>query len=329
MSANFQDLVTLVAAAAAAGLVLSLWAAAAVLWLRQRAARGKRIQERLGLVVPTESDRRRVLRLWHDGREATTTVPRLTPWLSLRPRLVRLCEEAGWAAPAPAILTGVGVVAAIFLVLMRLLTGSLMAAGSAGAAIVVTFYLLAKYLAGRRAARFDHQFVDALQVATRSLRAGYPLVGAFRLISEEIGVPVGELFGQICQQQALGMRLEDAIRQVASPSTSADMKLFATSVVIQLRSGGNLAEMMDRLAAVIRDRIRLNRRIRVLLAQIQLSKWILLALPLVLFIVLNILNPNYMEPFYATMAGQVLLLLAAAGLILGAWIMNRLSRLRY
>ena len=125
------------------------------------------------------------------------------------------------------------------------------------------------------------------------------------------------------------MSLEAALRQAAAKSTSPDLKLFATSVAIQLRSGGNLASMMEGLSAVIRDRMRLSQRVRVLTAQTQFSKRILAALPLVLFVLLNLINPQYVEPLYATTGGQLLLALAAAGVLLGVYVMNRMAVLRF
>jgi tight adherence protein B len=104
--------------------------------------------------------------------------------------------------------------------------------------------------------------------------------------------------------------------------------LFATSIVIQLRSGGNLAEMMERLAYVIRERMRLARRVRVLTAQTQFSKRILLLLPIVIFVILNMLNPEYMHPLFSSSAGQKILFVAASGLLIGSWMMNKLSVLK-
>jgi tight adherence protein B len=171
--------------------------------------------------------------------------------------------------------------------------------------------------------------VDALDLSARSLRVGHPLVAAFRLISEEIAPPVNTIFSEICQQQALGVSLEEALHNVAEESTSGDLKLFATSVIIQLRSGGNLAEMMERVAIVIRERMRLSRRVRVLTAQTQFSKRVLLALPFFIFLVLNVINPKYMAPLYSTPDGRILMSIGAAGLVMGAWIMNRMAVLRY
>lgn len=107
------------------------------------------------------------------------------------------------------------------------------------------------------------------------------------------------------------------------------MKLFATSVATQMHSGGNLADMMDRLATVIRDRIRLTQRIRVLVAQTEFSKRCLIALPFFVFIMINAINPQYMEPLYTTSMGQVLMGVTIANLLVGTWVMNILSKLKY
>jgi tight adherence protein B len=107
------------------------------------------------------------------------------------------------------------------------------------------------------------------------------------------------------------------------------MKIFAVSVVIQLRSGGNLANMMERVTWVIRERMRLNRRARVLTAEAQLSKWVLLALPILLFLGLSLMRPEYMQPLYSTSAGRIMLLVGTGSLLIGSWLMNRMSVLRY
>jgi tight adherence protein B len=189
-----------------------------------------------------------------------------------------------------------------------------------------TFFLSA---IARRTALFEKQLVEALDLGGRSLRAGHPLSGAFKLIATEVGAPVSTLFSEIIEQEALGVSLQRALHNAAQKSRSSDMKIFATSVVIQLRSGGNLADMIDRVAWVVRERMRLNRRARVLTAEAQMSKWVLLALPIGMFVLLNILNPEYMEPFFTTMPGYIMLIVATLMLALGAWIMNRMSVLKY
>ena len=127
----------------------------------------------------------------------------------------------------------------------------------------------------------------------------------------------------------MGLDLRDSIRKVAKTTRNSELKLFATAVSIQFQSGGNLADLMDSLASVIRDRMRLNRRVRVITAQTQFSKCILIGLPIVLFFSLNLISPTYMEPFYTTTAGRYMLVIAVSSVLLGTWVMNRISVLRY
>ena len=149
------------------------------------------------------------------------------------------------------------------------------------------------------------------------------------VVADEIDSPVGPMFMSICQKQQLGMKLEDALRDVANFTDSHDMRIFATSVIIHLRSGGNLADLVDRLATVIRDRMRLSRRIRILTASANLGKRVLIALPLLLFGIINAMNPDYMVPLYETPQGKMMLLMALGGVLLGAWVMNRMAKLNY
>ena len=100
-------------------------------------------------------------------------------------------------------------------------------------------------------------------------------------------------------------------------------------MAIQLQSGGNLADLMDSLASVIRARMRLNRRVRVLTSQTQLSKRVLIAIPIILFALLNMISPEYMEVFYTTRDGKIMLAIMVSMVLFGVWVMNRLSILRF
>jgi len=236
---------------------------------------------------------------------------------------------AGWKTPAPMVFLAVFGLASLVVVVAIMMRAGVWI-GLAGAAIVVTlFWGMTNRRITARVSQFERQFVDSLGIAARALRAGHPLVGAFQLISEEVGDPLGSIFGDICQEQALGIDLQDSIQRVASASHSADLKLFATAVTIQMNSGGNLAELMDTLASVMRSRIRLHRRVRVLTAQTQLSKQILTGLPILMFVMLNITAPTYMEMFYQTWTGRYMLAGTTASILFGIWAMSRLSILHY
>jgi len=309
------------------GLVFSVWCICVFIWVGQYLIRLKTIQKRLSIVVK-ETDESRILRLWRDAQQDVKKLDWL-PKPNLRQRLEILKQDTGWRAPMRLIILGViGGAVSAFAVTYVLGGGVLLGLGACGAVITVFWSYAQRSVTGREAL-FERQFVDALGIAARSLRAGHPLVGAFRLISEEIGEPVGDLFFKISQEQALGSNLKDSIRKVANSAPNPDLKLFATAVAIQLNSGGNLADLMDSLAFVARARMRIRRRFRVLTAQTQFSKRILIGLPILLFFVLNMINPKYMATFYTTTTGRYMLAAMVLSVLLGFWMMNRISVLRF
>jgi tight adherence protein B len=328
-----ETLLMIVVGVAVFVFVACVWGMVVLVIGTRRRQREQAIGARLGLIDPITQEtagggETRTLRLWHDGKEATTHVLSGRQE-SLLSRFQRQCRDAGWEAPVKTILLGLvgGMCGALALVL--LLTGSLLA-GIGGAAVVfMGFRMMLNMKGNRRRTLFENQLIDALELAARSLRVGHPLPGAFRLASEEIGAPVGVIFGNIVQQQELGVPLDQAVSDAAGDSTSEDLKLFATAVVIQIRSGGNLADMMERVVAVMRDRMRLARRVRVLTAQTQFSKQVLLALPVGMFVLLNLMNPEYMKPLYTTGPGQMILGASAGMLCLGAWVMGKLAAIKY
>jgi len=323
-----QNTLDVLIVAAVFGLVFALWLGYMFVSSLRRSARASRIKERLELTGGPADGEERILSLWRDDGTATTTVINDRQKSSLE-KLDQLCHDAGWDVRASTLVLALLALIPALVVPLHLLTSSIVPGLGASVGVLLIFWTYLKHCVARKLALFENQFVDALDLAARSLRAGHPLVGAFQLISEEIPAPVSTLFAEVCQEQSMGMSLEQALLRVASSSSSTDVKLFSTSVIIQMRSGGNLADMMERLTFVIRERLRLNRRVRILTAQTQFSKRVLLVLPFIVFFVLNLVNSEYMVPLYATSSGHFLLALGAAGLLLGAWTMNKLAVLRY
>jgi tight adherence protein B len=324
---NRQEILNAVMMAAIFVLVFSAWSICVVLWVVQYARRRKQLQKRLGF-GGAEVQRSQALQLWRDEYE-TRRQSSYSKRETLAERLERLRTEAGWKMPWQMVFLGVFVAAAFACAAVVLLGYGVPLGAGVGAAVVVAFWILTGRRMTARIALFERQFVDALGIAARALRAGHPLVGALQLVSEEVGEPLGGLFGEICQEQALGLDLESSIRRVANTSRNGDLKLFATAVSIQMTSGGNLAELMDSLASVMRSRMRLHRRVRVLTAQTNMSKWILIALPVVLFLTLNVIAPEYMQTFYTTWPGRYMLIGMTVSILLGAWLMEKLSVIRY
>lgn len=319
------------AAVAVFGLVLALWCGAGLLWLMRRERRKRMIERRIGLYQPEPGQNQtRVLRLWRDGEEISTVVPHTSRLAKGIARLAQMPRDAGWDISIGLICAALSSAMLFVFGLGLVFTGgSLIAAVALALTVAIAFWYYMQHHIQRRLARFEQQFEDALQLIARSLKAGQPLLGAFQLVADEMDEPVSAIFGDICQRQALGTSLDESIRRVAAASGSDDLKLFATSVVIQIKTGGNLADMMQRLAHIIKERMRLGRRVRVLTAQTQYSKRVLLVLPVVVFVMLCVMNPAYMEPMIATSFGRGLSGAAVVSMILGTWMMNRMASLKY
>lgn len=315
-------------AGAAFGLVISLWLLVVLFVSTRRLEKEKAVARRLGEISP-EQDHVRVLRLWHEGEQVTTLVPVESGWHKIASRLQQLPVDAGWNSPVHSILLGVAGVTLLLCTLTIAITGNLISGFGVVLAVPTLFVIYLRYRIARQEAEFERQFADALQLLSRSLKAGHPLTGAFRLAAEEMRPPVSDIFAKLCQEQSLGVGLEESLRAAADASNSGDLKLFATSVGIQVRTGGNLADMMDRLAAVIRERIRLSQHVRVISAQTQFSKRILLALPLLMLLFLSILNPAHLAPLFETQLGHYMLAAGGVAMLLGWWTMNQMAKLRY
>lgn len=310
-------------------LVFSGWTICVLLWLIQYMRRRRLIQKRLGFELDEETRKAETLQLWRDECQARRTAAARQRKETLGERLERLRIEAGWKTPAAVVLfcvVGAAVLACVGTVLLGY--GWILGAGAA-AAVLIAFRVATVKRINHRIDLFERQFVEALGIAARALRAGHPLVGAFQSISAEIGEPVGTLFGEICQEQALGLDLQESIRRVADTAHNTDLKLFATAVSIQMTTGGNLADVMDSLTSVMRVRMRLNRRIRVMTASTRMNRNTLLAVPVLLFGFLNVSSPDYVSVMYTTFLGRLLLVMTVVGMLFGAWVMAKLSELKY
>jgi len=322
-----QQLINIIAMMAVFGLVFSVWCICIFLWFGKYISRLQSVQKRLG-IVKKETGEKHTLRLWRETQQQAMTAFSAKK-LTLQEKLERLRRSAGWPMPAHIVVLGVIVADILGFMAVYFLTGRMTWAFGTSIAIVVGFWSYTRYSISKNAALLERQLVDALGIAARALRAGHPLLGAFQLISEEIDEPLKDIFTRVCQEQMLGLDLKDSIQKVARSSYNPELKFFATAVSIQLQSGGNLADLMDSLASVIRARMKLNKRVRVMTAQTQFSKRLLISLPIIMFFILDISNPQYVEPLYTTSIGRIMLVMMTASILFGAWVMNRMCILRF
>jgi tight adherence protein B len=321
-----QELLNLILMGSVFVLVFSGWTICVLLWLVQSLRRRSRLQQRMG-VLDARTRTVETLRLWRNEMRTRNAAHQRKE--TVRERLQRLQTDAGWRTPAHVVLGSLALLSAALCLVPVLLGYAPWLGIVATAAILIVFRTLTQKRIGQRLTLSERQLVESLGIAARALRAGHPLVGAFQSIAREIHEPIGPLFGEICQEQALGLDLQDSIRRMADAAHNTDLKLFATAVSIQMTSGGNLADVMDSLATVMRSRMRLNRRVRVLTASTRMNRNTLLVIPILLFLFLNIWSPEYVQVMYSTGPGQLMLIATILGMLFGAWVMAKLSVIRY
>jgi len=149
--------------------------------------------------------------------------------------------------------------------------------------------------AKKRAAMIEEQLPDAVELMVRSLRVGHPFSSAIAIVAKEVQDPLASEFGIISDEAAYGRDMGEALKEMAERLDMQDLRFLAVAVTIQQQSGGNLAEVLDGLAKVIRSRFRLFRRVKAITAEAQWSGKFLSAFPIVALIVINILDPHYYD----------------------------------
>ena len=243
--------------------------------------------------------------------------------------LRRTVEQSGLS-----ITIGLVVLSSIFaassvFVLIRLLTGLSWAASVVGIAAGSAPYLLVRYAATRRTRLFEDQFPQAIDLIASSLRAGHAFTSGVQMVSDEVADPTGAEFRLLYDQQNFGMPLPDALKAFARRIPLLDARFFVTAVLIQREAGGNLSEILDNIATVIRERFRVKRQIRVISAHGRLTGGVLIAIPPTLGAVLFVINPDHWATLTGNRLGLQLIGLAIFLQISGTLIIRKLIRIEY
>ena len=173
----------------------------------------------------------------------------------------------------------------------------------------------------RRLKKFEETFPEALDLLGRAVRAGHAFTTGLEMISKECAEPLAGEFRTAFEEQNFGLPLRDALLNLCERVPSIDVRFFVTALMIQKETGGNLAEILDGLARVIRDRFRIYRDVQVRTAQGRLTAGILIALPIAMLGVLSILNPHYIGILFTDPKGPVMLITAAVLQIIGSAIL--------
>ena len=174
-----------------------------------------------------------------------------------------------------------------------------------GAAFAPFGFLL--HRRGRRLKRFEEMFPEALDLLSRAIRAGHAFQTAMGMVADELPEPVGPEFKKTFDQQNFGLPLRDALNELSERIHLLDVRFFVTAVLIQRDTGGNLSEILDNLAHVVRERFKIQRQVRVHTAHGRFTGYVLLALPAALAVALSVINPAHMELLFHERMGQIML----------------------
>ncbi len=162
----------------------------------------------------------------------------------------------------------------------------------------------------RRMKQFEEMFPEALDLLSRAIRAGHAFQTALGMVADELGAPVGPEFKIAFDQQNFGLPLRDSLAQLAERMPLLDVRFFVTAVLIQRDTGGNLSEILDNLAHVVRERFKILRQVRVHTAHGRFTGWVLMGLPATLAVVLSFINPDHMNLLFHERMGQTMLVVA-------------------
>jgi tight adherence protein B len=238
-------------------------------------------------------------------------------------RFVETLELAQIGFPAVQLLlwTFVGTFLAMWLLAM--LGGSLLF-GLLGLGVPFAVRAMIRRKVDRRRADFSEQLPDNLQVLASALRAGHSLVGALSVVVEDAAEPSQSEFRRVIADEQLGVSLEDALNVVARRMQSRDLEQVGLVAALQHETGGNMAEVLDRVTETIRERFEIRRIVQTLTAQGRMSRWVVSLLPIILLATISILNPTYVEPLYKETFGRVLLAVAAVMLVAGSLVIKKI-----
>jgi tight adherence protein B len=178
-------------------------------------------------------------------------------------------------------------------------------------------WIFLKIKRGRRMRAFEEAFPEALDLMARALKAGHAFATGLKMVADEMPEPVGPEFRKTFDEQNFGLPLKDALASLTTRVPILDVRFFATAVLIQRETGGNLAEILENLGHVVRERFKILRQVRVYTAHGRLTGYVLLALPAFLAIALAFINPDHMQLLFRERLGHQLLATAAVMQIIG------------
>ena len=214
-----------------------------------------------------------------------------------------------------------------FLAAMFFLPGNIMAM-VLGLAIGAIPFMALRMMKKKRMEKFMDQLPEALDLIGRSLRAGHAFTSGMKMVSEQFVDPLGPEFGETLDQINFGVSVPDALRSLSLRVDCQDLKFFVVSVNLQRETGGNLSEIIENIARLIRERFKFFGKVRTLAAEGKLSAYILIGLPFAVMVVLSLVNPEYIRTLFTEPEGRTALYIAGVMMFAGIVFIRKMIKIR-
>jgi tight adherence protein B len=313
---------------------VSFMAFAVGVLLDQRSARARLIRERLSGAQP-EGPARETMALLRN--EMFSRIPALDALLRRSEQVSRLqiiLDQAGLSIRAGNLLILCLISAALFgatayIIAEPLQSREVLLITLAGMLLGLIFpYSYATWQRARRFQKFEALFPEAIDTLARAVRAGHAFTMALEIVSNELGEPVATEFRKLYEEQKYGMPVRDALINLTERMPLVDVKFFVTAVMLQRETGGNLAELLDNLSYVIRERFKILRQVKVYTAQGRLTMMLLMGMPPVIVVAMLVMKAEFIQPLFADEIGHSFIAAAITLQTVGYFVIRRIIRIQ-
>ena len=237
--------------------------------------------------------------------------------------LTKVIEQAD-ANVKPSALFGAAVVLSVIGFVAGLMLVNVYVAPVLGLVFFAVPFVWLFWKKASRMKKFAGQLPEGMELIARALRAGHSLAAGLHVVAEEMPQPIAKEFGRVYEEQNLGITLDDALKNLTERVPNLDLRFFVTSVAIQRQTGGDLAEILDRIGYVIRERYKILGQVKALTAEGRLSGIVLIALPICLFMLMLWMKPDYIRMLWTEPMGIKMSIGAVVLMVVGAYSIKKI-----
>ncbi|MFA5866278.1 MAG: type II secretion system F family protein [Phycisphaerae bacterium] len=309
-----------------AGMMLISYSAY-TLWKDLRGSERKKIQQRL-----REDDTKHIKKIEQSIAKANKSQKTFVEIMLHRISLTRKMDQ--WIVQADLDMTGTKFLTKVSLATAVVFIIGLLFKFAIWKTLILAFLVFylpifaISFLAKRRMKKLIYQLPDVFELISQALRAGHSLASGIQLIGTQLPEPAGIEFSRVFHEQNLGIKMEEALSNFANRTNQLDIRFFVTAVLIQRQTGGDLAEILDKIGAVIQDRIKIMGQVQALTAEGRMSGWTLSALPVLVFFMAWVMNPEYAGVLLYDPTGQAMLVAAIVLQIIGMLMIKKIVNIK-